>query len=348
METKNNNRIDYITFISVVSCVSVLILHTNGVFWQFSATESYWKTANVIESVFYFAVPLFFMITGITLMDFYDKYTLKEYFAKRIKKTVIPFVAWSLIGVVLEVCVGHIAISDINIRFLYQGITGTTIVSMYWFFTPLFIIYLNMPLYAAVEKEKRKGVFIYLVVAGFILNNLIPFIISLTKSDLNTPYKMPVITGNLIWPVLGWLLHNSEISKKQKIVIYILAAMGLMIHMCGTYVVSMNAGEILGTFKGYHNVPSILYAVGVFVLLRDIGNNIMQHKTLNRFINWLSGYTFPVYLMQFVFLKAFPMLPGVSAKSMIYRLGAPFIIIPLIIAITWCIRKIPILKNIVP
>ena len=63
MENKaERQRIEYLPFVSVIAAFSVLILHSNGVFWVFS-TDSYWKSANVIESVFYFAVPLFCMLS---------------------------------------------------------------------------------------------------------------------------------------------------------------------------------------------------------------------------------------------------------------------------------------------
>ncbi len=103
-EKKN---IDYIVFVSVIAALSVLILHTNRCFWTFSATESYWFSANIIECLFYAGVPLFFMISGITLMNFYDRYSLKEFFIKRFNKTVVPFVAWSLIILAGKVASGN-------------------------------------------------------------------------------------------------------------------------------------------------------------------------------------------------------------------------------------------------
>ena len=64
-----------LTFIQVICALAVVTLHTNGVFWSFSSTERYWFTANIVESVFYFAIPLFFMITGITLLDYQKRYS---------------------------------------------------------------------------------------------------------------------------------------------------------------------------------------------------------------------------------------------------------------------------------
>ena len=101
MTYKKSNRIEYISLASVLSAIAVVYLHANGCFWTFS-TSRYWFTANIIESVFYFAVPIFFMISGAMLIDFNKKYGLKEYFQKRIHKTVIPYIVWSLIGFAIE------------------------------------------------------------------------------------------------------------------------------------------------------------------------------------------------------------------------------------------------------
>lgn len=63
----NNRDTQYLTLLNVLSAFSVVFLHTNGCFLHFS-TERYWFTANIIESIFYFAVPVFFMISGATLI----------------------------------------------------------------------------------------------------------------------------------------------------------------------------------------------------------------------------------------------------------------------------------------
>lgn len=97
MNNKLYKKKDYLTLLSVISAISVVILHTNGCFWIFNK-ERYWTTANIIECIFYFAVPVFFMISGATLLEYNEKYSTKTYIKKRIRKTVIPFLIWSIFG----------------------------------------------------------------------------------------------------------------------------------------------------------------------------------------------------------------------------------------------------------
>ena len=129
------DKIDYISFASVVSAIAVLYLHVNGCFWKFDADAGYWPSANIIESVFYFAVPVFFMISGVTLLDYNERYSTKEYFKKRIAKTVIPYVAWSFIGLILYTYVFHsIKPEEITPRFIADGLLNGSLVTIYWFF----------------------------------------------------------------------------------------------------------------------------------------------------------------------------------------------------------------------
>lgn len=87
-----NNMLDYISFSKIIACFSVVILHTNGIFWNFNYNtyKKYWKSANLIECIFYFGFPFFVLSIGATLLDFNEKYGLKKYLKRRIIKVVIP------------------------------------------------------------------------------------------------------------------------------------------------------------------------------------------------------------------------------------------------------------------
>lgn len=116
MENKRQTKqYEYITLLHVVSMVAVVCLHTNRCFWDFSATAGYWASANVIECLFYFAVPVFFMLTGATLMDYSDRYDTVTFYKRRAKKILLPFVVWSLVGAAVFSLLGR------NYKFTWGG-----------------------------------------------------------------------------------------------------------------------------------------------------------------------------------------------------------------------------------
>ena len=336
-----------LTFIQVVCAFAVITLHTNGAFWNFSATERYWVTANIIESVCFFAVPIFFMISGITLMNYQDKYSTKEYFHKRITKTLIPYIIWSIIGVAYLHLMNY-QWAEMDIRWFIYGLLNGKIISIYWFFPPLFCIYLSMPMFAAIDKNKKEWVLKYLLAVGILVNTLAPFIIKVMGEDILWPYNVSVVTGYLIWVVVGYVLYKYPPKLKTKCAIYTLAVVGLLLHICGTYILSMRDGQINSTYKGYNNLPSFMYSVGVFLFLTDIGKRLMTNKKVEKVICYIGKYTFAIYLMHWFVMNFITVKFQIDTLSIWWRLGAPIPIGLIVIAITWLIRKIPIVRNIVP
>lgn len=81
--------------------------------------------------------------------------------------------------------------------------------------------------------------------------------------------------------------------------------------------------------------------------MKDVGTIVMKSRIAPLF-KWMGKYTLPVYLMQFVFWDLVEIKTNIDQTTMLYRLGAPFVFIPSIVFITWCLRKIPVVKEIVP
>ena len=340
-------RTKYIMLESLIAAIAVVTLHTNGCFWRFSATESYWFSANIIECVFYFAVPVFFMISGATNLDYYEKYSTGKFFLKRIKKTVVPYVVWSLLGVLYLVVLKKLNPQEVTIKYLIKGLSEFNLINLYWFFGPLFAAYLCMPLFAAVQKDRKKSVYSFVVIFTFLFNLLFPFIIYHLKVNYSFPLSVTVGTGYLIFLMMGYLLDKNELKLPVRLIIYALSIVGLLIHIVGTYKLSIAAGEIVRTYKGYITVPCIFYSTGIFVFIKQVASKIKSEKFWKA-VGFLNKYTFSLYLMQWFFLYYVENFTKIDTNSMIYRLGGPFVIFALVIIITFILRKIPIVKWIVP
>lgn len=347
---ENRKNTEYISLLSVISAFSVVSLHTNGCFWEFS-TARYWLTANIIESVYYFAVPIFFMISGATLIDYPKRYDGWTYAKKRVHRTVIPFLTWSLIGWAIPLL--HllyrgrpVAPELLSVSGIWNGIVGTSFVPIYWFFIPLFLCYMSIPLFASVPDEKKIRMFSYLAGAAFLLNSLVPFLLSVFHLSLKWPFHLEAAGGYLMYVLLGYVLSRISLSRKHRLILYALALGGLLLHILGTYALSMNAGKIIQTYKGYLNVPCILYSIGIFIFFKE--NSVKMMRKSGGVIRFLKNYTFAIYLLHFLIMQGLLKAFHWDAHSIIYRLLAPVLIGSICIGITYMIRKLPIVKNILP
>lgn len=339
----NSKRKNYITLLSVLSAFAVLMLHCNRCFNTFSY-DRYWMTSNIIVSIFYPAVPIFFMITGANLLDYQEKYSTKEYFKKRINKVLIPYLIWTLLMIIYRLATKDLSFSDLTFKYIFNGLSNGSIMNYYWFFPPLICVYLSIPLFASVENGKKKKLFSYLAIVGFVLNIFIPFISKVFNLGLSNNIYLMVSYNYLFYVIVGYLLDKNTLQKKYRIVIYILGILGLLSIMIGTYYLSIKAGSINETFKGYLSVPCVLYAISVFVFCKELCNKIKLWKIFDI----LSKYTFEFYLMHFVILNFVQITFEPNINNIIYRLGMPFLIMPLVILVTILLRKIPGVKKIVP
>ena len=344
---RQTDRIDFISVLSVISAFAVVSLHTNGCFWIFSR-DRYWITANFLECFWYFAVPIFFMISGATLIDYPQRYDAKTYFCKRISKTFLPFVVWSMVGLAKMIIRGQVTWEQITPIFLFNGIFSAKFISIYWFFMPLFALYLSIPLLASVREEKKKVIFSYGLGIGFVFDALIPLVIHALSLPIGFSLHIDMFAGNLMFLFMGYLLSRGKFSKKTKMVIYMLAIVGFFVHLCGTYILSIEAGNIISTFKGYTNVPCLLYSAGIFLLIKEHGALLMKNHLAHYAVQKLAGYTFAVYLLHPFVMPFMVSKFHIPVTSIFYRVLGPVIIIFICIVITKFIRHIPFGERILP
>ena len=350
MKTKANEAHDlfYITVLNVISALAVVGMHVNSCFWQFSR-ERWWITANIIESVLYFAVPVFFMITGVTLLDYTDRCDTKTFFSRRLRKTVIPFIFWSLVALLLRIfVVKNISWDVVTVGYIVDGVLNTKFNGLYWFFPPLFGVYLCIPLFACLEESRKIAVLKYLAGSCFLFNCLIPFILMVFKIKIRFPIVVAVGSGYLLYLILGYLVNKLDFSDKEKRTIYLLAFLGLLVHVCGTYFVSMEAGKVLKTYKGYNNVPCILYSLGVFLFVKE-NVHYLNTASFREGFERLKNYTFAIYLLHWFVMHTLIGAFHIDTRSIVYRLGGIFLVSFICVCITWAIRKVPWLgKRVLP
>lgn len=349
-KSKTNNRIAYIDVLNVVSALAVVFLHVNSCFWAYKGEESlkWWRSANIIESIFYFAVPVFFMITGATLLDYPQKYSNKEYFKKRIRKTVIPYIVWSLIGLIISVfLLKKVPLNEINVKYIIKGLIENRFVGIYWFFTALFCVYLSVPLLASVKETKKISIYSYILVFSMVINIFIPFLISVLNFNVDvSQYQISVSFGYLFYVLCGYVLNNIKIKKIYRVVVYVLAIIGLLMHIIGTYYLSIRTDQIVRTFKGYNNFPCTLYAIGVFLFIKNI--TIKFNEKILSFFTALSRYTFGVYLIHIFLVDGVELYFPFDKTSLIYRMILPFVIFFTSVGICALIKKIPIIQHLIP
>ena len=67
----------YVDVLNIMSCFAVVMLHVS--LNVFNPSDTYWTQAVLFQAIAIFAVPIFFMISGMNLIGYADKYDTKTF-----------------------------------------------------------------------------------------------------------------------------------------------------------------------------------------------------------------------------------------------------------------------------
>lgn len=344
-KTQRTKRYFYIDILNVCACLCVIFMHCNGIAHQYSNTLA-WRQSTLIETIAYWAVPVFFMISGATLFNYRDKYTTGIYFKKRFLKTVVPFVVWTLINFGIKVFVYKMEFKADFSEFI-KMFTNTTIEQVYWFFIPLFMIYLSMPVLSLLKDYKH--ILAYMAGMAFLIYSVYPVFCTFFKIPVNGSIQFPVASGYLLYVILGYLISTSEMSRKTRWFLYVLGVLGAALRYGSTVLWSSESTGLNQTFWGYTAFPAVFLAVAVFVAAKYFPwDKIEQKFRFQNIVSSLAGTGFGVYLMHMIIFRVLQKLTGLGMGSGWWRFVMPFVIYGICVVLVMILKKIPVLKHIVP
>jgi len=219
--------------------------------------------------------------------------------------------------------------------------------SIYWFFIPLFSMYMLIPFISLVPKDLRRNAFIYIISLMLIFNAMLPLLFNIYDLSYNNALNVPFSTL-CIYIFIGYYIDNYQIKKKYRYGIYLLALWGLLIHITGTWFSSINAGEIVHTYKGYTNLPCILYSSGIFLLFKTLDAKRCM-KILNKIFCPFYGTTLGIYLMHWYLLdQVLKNIKILTPFSYTYRILGAISVFVAAAFLSRFVQKIPVLNKIVP
>ena len=337
----NGNKY-YISILNIISCFSVVILHQNYMVHHFLPTRE-WIFSFILEAIFYFAVPVFFMLTGATLIGFEQRYSNSVFAKKRIKKTVIPFLCFSVFGMFFAFFRGGIH-HQLSIKEILIGILDARFTTIYWFFVPLFYIYLLMPILTFVHYLKNNTL-LYLIFIVFLLNQLPLLNLFLNEELLFSSNKM---FGPLMYVLAGFYLSKYDISLKFKRIIYIVAFSCIVFRILFTCYFSFLEGETNYIFANYFYFSTFFPSISVFLLVKNYTYESFQIRT-EKIISNLSSASLGVYLIHFYVITGEHYLFGhVVDATFLYRVISIFITYGICLIVIYITRKIPIIRYVIP
>lgn len=276
-------------------------------------------------------------------MRYRDRYDTKTFLTKRFKRTVVPFVFWSVFLYLFVIVLKRG--EEFGPRRMVNAILNNQVEQVYWFFFPLFSTYLAMPVLSLLANYKK--ILWYMVGSSIAMTSIFPFLLSPLGIQWPGSINLPVCGGMLMFVILGFLLSETDVKKKYRYLAYVLGAFSLCYRYFFTFAASTSIGVVDRTYFNYQTWPSILLAVAVFLWFKQLDTSYFS-KWAHQ-ISKLSGYSFGVYLIHKPILDNFVIdLFNVPLRSVLLRtIGVPLLYVSCVL-IVYLLKKMPIFRSLVP
>ncbi|WP_444644004.1 acyltransferase [Caproiciproducens sp. R1] len=353
-------RVIYYDVLNILAAINVVWIHFgNEVHWYDGSRV--WMWCASIQVLAYWAVPVFFMLTGATLMNYQAKYDTMTFFKRRMLRGIIPYLIWGTFMLALQIKRGNIHIPlDGDIRkmlFIILDIfVNNRMESIYWFFLVLFGIYLSMPILTLLTKSENRTVLDYTVAVGALTVSILPFCYRMLQtycyldgSGWNSALQLPILGSYLIYPVLGYWASTHNFSTVERGICYTAAILCAILRYTGLVYLCKRDGSTNQLYFDYLSFPSLFLALGVFVFIRYLfAERIVCKEKTAKFLAAISGCSLGVYLIHNIVLNKIAGIAFFAIYSLQWYFFWPLICYLFCLVIVYAVRKIPLLKYLFP
>lgn len=293
---------DYLRFFAMF-CVVFMHCAFEGLRIPVSEIGMGWHITNVLTSLSFCAVPLFFMISGYLLFSSEKTCDIRYLLTKRLPKLVVPLIVYSALATLVNIYrEGNMGIVPFLSSF---AIAGTNPVMVhFWFMYTLIGMYLIAPvIYGGITGLSGTGRKYLFSLCTVILITTTVFIVLPNDIQSYVPYKifydLGFFGGHIVAFVLGYLLGSMK-RRVSNVGLILVALWDLLIIIFMTWRVTLSHGEFTQTYLSQRHGFEVLLAACIFLLAK---------QNLNRPIKWISetikpvcALSFPIYLLHNVLL----------------------------------------------
>lgn len=171
-------RYYFVDVLNIVSSFAVVALHVSlGVFSP--SVDVSWVESVAFQAAAIFAVPVFFMVSGMNLLGYRERYSTTHFFLNRFRRVGVSLLAGSLLFYFVystfpayfysaNLIASSSGVIDFVIRLL-----GNKINDIYWFLYAILYLYLVTPLFSLAIDDRR--LMRYLICLSCFASVIVPF-----------------------------------------------------------------------------------------------------------------------------------------------------------------------------
>lgn len=319
-----------------------------------------WAFQELMQAMFIFAVPIFFMVSGMNLLDYRKKYSTKVFFKKRFVRVGRALILGSiacylLFGLLPGLFYGAQSIADGfgPVDFCKRFLTNS-IIDIYWFLYSIIYLYLLTPLLSKIVHDRR--LLEYAIALTLFCSILIP---AAKAIGINEKYFSPLLSwplfasSALLYFLLGYYLENYGLPLHWNAPAWAATFLGSVTLMflgglCwnGFFQNSMGV-EYQNYLVGISSPLCVISAVSLFMLCKALEPSLQRGSDrMKSIIRKVSSVSLGVYMFHLLLVNL--TLGGPFERILTFGQYHPFIKAIAVYLLTgiavyagkWCISKV--------
>jgi len=269
---EKNYHIYYFDYIRFMAMICVIYMH--GAANLLSNIFNFdWEYVNLSTSFSFAAVPLFLMMSGYLILS--DKKTLDiSYLIKeRIPRLLLPLIFWTFVAIFGILYQNNEIINLKNFsKYLISSLEQPVMCHFWYVYTLIGIYFISPIVYYVIKKLNKKGhICILIVIFSVLTLNIIKLLVPLKFEQyflLKLIDNLCIFDGYLLIFILGYYIGNLKKKISNKFLIFLLISL-LSFITIGTYVLSFENVQYMGTFQYQNTIFEVLLAASIFLLFKQ-------------------------------------------------------------------------------
>jgi surface polysaccharide O-acyltransferase-like enzyme len=281
---------------------------------------AYWWLDHLINSAARWSVPVFFMISGMFVLNSDKVLQVKSYLLNRAARLMPLFLMWSLIYYVWGI---RDHVQTFQWDELIKGFLQDKLHYHLWFLYTLIALYLIAPLLRIIVKHVSAASVFRISLVCLVAYN-VSIICGLNQIKLGI--EIPKLTGYIGYFLLGTYLSLHTLSVIQRRLLYAAAFVSYLVIVGGHFKWMTIMPDSTGNsyFYNYCSIPVAFIAVAVFTAFKSLPTENLSSKAIQT-IHGISASTFSIYLSHLLFFELFYQIHPWDVRN-----GNPIIYVPMI------------------
>lgn len=308
----------------VVASFSIVLLHVSASYWSVVDVHSReFLVMTIYNSFTRFAVPVFFMLSGLFLVS-PDRENSGPW--KRILRLLILFYVWSAFyafqGVAVDALNGKFSMEVWRAsveRFIFGHVHM-------WFIQILLGFYILIPVARQIcaKKEIVKYYLILWIVFRFFFPYLTDYFHWYTLQARIGSLGMDILAGNFGYFLLGYYLNETDIRKEARWLIYVMGLGSVGVTAFFTVRDCITSGTYVESWFSPASPNVLIMSTAIFICFKYCKVFEMAKRTLI----WekLSGYTYFVYMFHMFVIEKLNLI-GITTVSFPAMISIPVLTI---------------------